>query len=993
MRRKRIIARLCLFVLPPALAFTAHCKDSLPKYAFHLIYPSTLAPDINSAKSPYISGTAGRSAAWIDAIFQEIIRPKIPEDHETGRIWRILAWNCPPRAMAQEIIDAAASADPPDSDSSMSMASRFEYKIMMSRHLLNEPDDLHSRLVESLIKIAVENKNEWIRKTAFVALGYGAGRMSDIQRQAVKRASFNAYNTDPSRVVRSAVLRMLRHLPAADTAYFLGGALEKLGPDGNDDMLWERVYAAESLGLAAERLLSDNERFDIDRILFPLVKCAGFSTHTDIRAAAAEALARCAVNRNESFIDIFNHLMTDKDPTVREFALWGMARLRAARREYQELLDDLAASAPLMNTPRMISWATKIAQTASETGNGASLHEKRKELMRLLPPVEIFGSERKPVILIDISSLCVSASKPLHEIFDEPAVQSLVETLRLEGHTVLSTRLMLNDRTDAEMNPGADVCGPFTKTLPALLAEPLSALYNGNAVSIPSIDYSRGRRTRPRTYAPSSTGAVVVLGKAGDLNAIRRAMGAKTITLKTLPSDAPEAMPMLLRALDLISFPQKEYDALACALYLRRVLKAVLELPSCFSSESTPLRLESMKRLTALKADLEALVEPIILRFGIPEDTAPEDFYMNENMDKTAPLMLSHQTLGACRDVQNRLNSEEFGGIMRLIAEIDECLIQAGKEAQNMSLTRTSSELKAARAYTMWHFLLIRERERVDVEKRDAADNKKLPPNLAAQLRAQQRLSVIETSWSTLPEVTQRLVTEIMMEPYLKQGQGLTVGIYGPSAIGKSTSAKALTRALDERLKESGKRAMMLSMGTIFRALTLCAIGAMSSEGLEDLRLLLPYKEETAAAHKQHNSRLIADYVRNHFKYFPAADGTWHLCYVKKPSDTSPHLDFEDGIYAQMLRDAKRELGLEKHIPVVAEVAQDAVKRLVSSSLQDMNSHGLTVVLEGRWQTLFLLGDSIHKYFALRAPSFIRGQRRALEAFKAALNNQIYTSV
>mmetsp|Transcript_1978 Transcript_1978/g.2811 ORF Transcript_1978/g.2811 Transcript_1978/m.2811 type:complete len:382 (+) Transcript_1978:8-1153(+) len=250
-------------------------------------------------------------------------------------------------------------------------------------------------------------------------------------------------------------------------------------------------------------------------------------------------------------------------------------------------------------------------------------------------------------------------------------------------------------------------------------------------------------------------------------------------------------------------------------------------------------------------------------------------------------------------------------------------------------------------------FIEVSEKATKAILKRDAEDAEKLQKgiDLAISKGVIPKNIVVESVYKV--RVTGKTADEVANEIIAGMGdeakKGCVMTLQGLSGTGKGTTVS--------KLKEKLPNAATWSNGNIFRSLTLLAAtySEMNNCSLEEA--LTP--------------ELISKYTKMlHFgkfngKFDVRINGLGHDLLVSEVRNT-------------VLKGPQ----VGKNIPTVASVTQGEVINFVQKALKDMTKDGVTVLLEGREQTLNYIRTP-HRYELVLADTNVIGMRRAAQRMGA----------
>ncbi len=361
-----------------------------------------------------------------------------------------------------------------------------------------------------LILRGLGDNDPWVRKVCAGAIGKFAERLDFGDGMRAYSSLVGRFSKETEVTVREAILRSLGALPCDGSLEILTGVLKD--PEAG---FWAKKYAAESTGKILEHLKLDREvplsDVIVDAIHALLAQLDPEEQRSvAVRVAAVDALARLREDTHpglEPLRGLINGgpigaLWKDPDPTVREHALWAIARHSLVERE--------ANGARAQAFERIL-----IESLDGNFINVAELSERYlRYLYRIRPapfPKELKikvqkALERsriaKPVIFIAVDSL-FEEGRDRVSVLSSPKVEAFVKRLRDANNLVLYARNFLKDRNRSAIQPDGDI-EVFDDFDLARFADVMDRLRKGKPAHVPWIDFARGVIASTRTPDPES---------------------------------------------------------------------------------------------------------------------------------------------------------------------------------------------------------------------------------------------------------------------------------------------------------------------------------------------------------------------------------------------------------------------------------------------------------------------------------------------------------
>lgn len=249
-------------------------------------------------------------------------------------------------------------------------------------------------------------------------------------------------------------------------------------------------------------------------------------------------------------------------------------------------------------------------------------------------------------------------------------------------------------------------------------------------------------------------------------------------------------------------------------------------------------------------------------------------------------------------------------------------------------------------------FLALSKKEGDDILQRDTEDGEKLAKGIQLA-RDKGVLDDKPPAPYTQVDVLGKTADEVAAEIIGHLGEGFKGGVLvlvGLSGTGKGTTVS--------KLKEKLPNAITWSNGNVFRSLTLLA-ATFSQQQYGEFNKAVLTPENIAAFMK------MLTFGKFDGKHDIHIEGLGHDLYVSQVANT-------------VLKGPM----VGSNIPTVAEVTQGEVVKFASAACAQMGADGITVLLEGREQTVNYI-ETPHRFELVMSDARLIGMRRAAQRINA----------
>ena len=212
-------------------------------------------------------------------------------------------------------------------------------------------------------------------------------------------------------------------------------------------------------------------------------------------------------------------------------------------------------------------------------------------------------------------------------------------------------------------------------------------------------------------------------------------------------------------------------------------------------------------------------------------------------------------------------------------------------------------------------------------------------------------LTIIDVLGASVDTIVERILTALGYEG-LEASSGCIIVLSGLSGTGKGTTVEALQRALP--------RSVTWSNGNIFRALTFLVLEHCESTATE-------LSEETLTP-------ALLGSLLSRLEFSRGSDGHYDtkICTAEGKSL----------LVSQVQNTKLKDPRISKAIPLVAGMSQGEVVSFSAKAAERMRADGLTVIIEGRVQTLEYVRTK-HRFELILSDPGVIGQRRAAQRIVA----------
>ncbi|MFA6349954.1 MAG: HEAT repeat domain-containing protein, partial [Candidatus Omnitrophota bacterium] len=394
--------------------------------------------------------------------------------------------------------------------------------------------DAARKALEALIK-ATDDPDPWVRKVAIGAIGKcGLLNLGPYCSNAYHTLAKHLYIKDePEVIVRGAAARSLAIF--CDSKEALDSLIKVVQDPG--EHFWPKKYAADSIGEIISHMKC---ACDLANVLDVLVHFTEFRQDeyksVDLRIAGARALGKfpvcgkpeqhetCNPARGKCFeiiIECLKKALTDPDPSVRENALWALARKYLCghgvqgSQEFARILSELLIG-DHYNLACLATEYLRYIYYILMLPLPKELKAKMKRIKESIP-------KKKPIVFLAIDGLYDDSVSYAFDQPDNQQIQNFVSQIKGAGHSVCYLRNFLKDRMFSKVDPDGKVA-IFEDFDTASFHVVFSRLREGKIVRIPCTDFPRGRIGAERTFVHDPEGCIVFLGSSKECEILLRSV-------------------------------------------------------------------------------------------------------------------------------------------------------------------------------------------------------------------------------------------------------------------------------------------------------------------------------------------------------------------------------------------------------------------------------------------------------------------------------------
>jgi len=383
---------------------------------------------------------------------------------------------------------------------------------------------------ELILQGLTDPRDLWVRKVCAGAIGKCAPRLGFQDGIRAYNALTKLLLKEKEPIVRQAILRSMGAFPFEPALEIL---TEGLKVTKND--FWTQKYAAESIGQVLERLKPDPQVSLSPEVLdavYALLAQIDMDRQpsVEVRVAAVDALARLGEDTHPALSDLWPlisahfiaALEQDPDPTVRERALWAIARHSLIDQDPQgdraQAFEQILLRSITGNFINVVELSERYLRYLYQ----ARLMPFPKELETKVQNALKLSRIGKPVIFISVDKL-FEKGKSRASLLSSPKVEAFVKELRADSNLVLYARNFLLDRNHAPIGEDGNIA-VFDDYDLARFADVMARLRKGRPSHVPWIDFARGAVASMRTLIPNPEGCLVCIGSAKSLNKLAGAI-------------------------------------------------------------------------------------------------------------------------------------------------------------------------------------------------------------------------------------------------------------------------------------------------------------------------------------------------------------------------------------------------------------------------------------------------------------------------------------